>query len=293
MYSPSETFLKFRNKTTTGRISSLFPNFKPSQFKSLIRLVKDRFQVIEKESNPSIGLWNRPESLREIVAEVLPKDDSSLVWSDISNGVSEDLNTAFEKIFARYISRFDHKSQSHGKSDDDVWRSFKRDLEARNLLKFFEPKKITGKDDEVEFPLAWKNGVWHCVEPISFDLSAPDSIREKAHKYLGQLTSVSDSTEEFKLYIVAAKPSDNSLTEAYVKAIHILNKFPGSKEIYTEEQASTLADMFSKQILADVLSKELQFSANRLANRTTYLTDQSSSEPSNWTEKKKLPFLGD
>lgn len=280
MYSRNATFLKFRNKSTTGRISSLFPNFKPSQFKALLALVRNRVRVIEQESGPNVGLWRQADSLNEILSDVLPKDDSSLVWSDISNGVSDDLNVTFEKMFVRYITRFDHKSQSHGKSDDDVWRSFKKDLEKRNLLQFFEPKKISGKDDEVEFQLAWKNGIWHCVEPISFDLSAPDSIREKAHKFLGQLTSVSDSAEQFKLYIVAAKPSNASLIDAYDKAIHILQKIPGTKEIYAEEESSALAELFSNQILSDLMDKEPRYSIKL-----------SDAAPLSLTTNRKLPLL--
>ena len=267
MYSHGSMFLKFKHKTTTSRISSLFPNFKATQFKALIKLVSNRFRIIEQECNPNVGLWCQANSLKEVMLEVLPKDDSSLVWSEPSSGATPDLNLTFEKIFTRYITHFDHKQLTHGKSDDDVWRSFKRDLEKRNLLRFFKAKKISGEDDEVEFKLAWKNGVWHCVEPISFDLSAPDTIREKAHKHLGQLTSVSDSSEAFKLYIVAARPSDASLSDAFDRAIHILGKIPGTKEIYTEDQAGTLADLFSSQILADITTKEYPSYSARQDNR--------------------------
>lgn len=256
LHSHEAAFLKFRNKTTTGRISSLFPNFRASQFKSLVKLVAARFRVVEQECSPNVGLWEKSGSLKEILSQVLPEDDSSLVWSDVSSGASYNLDATFERIFDRFITRFDHKSHGHGKSDEDVWRSFKKDLEKRNLLQFFKTKKISGRDDEIEFPLAWKNGVWHCVEPISFDLSASDSIRDKAHKFLGQITSVADSNEQFKLYIVAAKPTDESLAGAFEKAMHILQKIPGAKEIYTEDQSAALAESFSERISADLLDKQ-------------------------------------
>lgn len=264
MHSRDAAFLKYRNKTTTGRISALFPNFKASQFRSLLKLVRSRFRVIEKEFNSGLGLWNRTETLKELLVEAFPKDDSAFVWSEISSGISDNLEVSFDKIFARYITRFDQKNLGHGKSDEDVWRSFKRDLERRNLLGYFEHTTISGKDDEVEFSLAWKNGIWHCVEPISFDLSAQETIRDKAHKFLGQLTSVSDSNEQFKLYIVAAKPRDPQLTDAFERAISILDKIPGDKEIYTEEQSSILADLFSTQISDDIAAKE----AGRVIART-------------------------
>ena len=255
VFSKDAMFLKFKNKTSTGRISALFPDFKARQFKQLIDLVKDRFQVIEKEFNSGLNLWARTESLNELLLETLPKDDSALVWSAVSNGVSSDMEIAFDKIYSRYITQFDHRSSSNGKSDEDVWRAFKRDLEQRNLLHYFERKKISSRDDEIEFSLAWKNGVWHCIEPISFDLSAQEKIRDKAHKYLGQLTSVSDSSERFKLYIVAAKPRDPSLVTAFERAMSILEKIPTDKQIFTEEQSSALADYLSAQIADDITEK--------------------------------------
>jgi hypothetical protein len=60
-------------------------------------------------------------------------------------------------------------------------------------------RRAFAKDDEIDFQHAWKNGAWHCLEPVSFDLLRADSIREKAHKVLGELTSLRDATEPFKV----------------------------------------------------------------------------------------------
>ncbi|MPM92896.1 hypothetical protein SDC9_140032 [bioreactor metagenome] len=251
MYSRDADFIKFKGKITTGRISGLFPTLKVSQYKSLMKLICSRFKVIEKESASGLGFAreiNSVSSLEEILSKSLPRDDGSLVWSGVSSGASENLETSFEKIYARFVTRFDSKQQAHGRSDDDVLRGFKRDLERRNLLSFFEPKKIAGHDDEFEFPVAWKNGIWHCVEPVSFDLSASESIREKAHKCLGQITSIADAEEKFKLYLVVAKPRDEALQAAYERAIHILDKIPAAKEIITEDQTDKLAEEFSSRI---------------------------------------------
>jgi hypothetical protein len=105
-----------------------------------------------------------------------------------------------------------------------VWRHFSRELENHQLSNFFVEKTISGRDDDVQFKSAWKNGIWHCVEPLSFDLTAADSIRDKAHRFLGQMTSVADAPEKFKLYLVLATPSEPALKPVFEQAVQILKK---------------------------------------------------------------------
>ena len=155
-----------------------------------------------------------------------------------------------DQLYERMVTRYDDQGQPAHRSDDDVWRHFKRGLEERRLLQHFQPKKITVQDDEVEFQYAWKNGVWHCLEPVSFDLSAAESIREKAHRYLGQMASVQGAAERFKVYLLVGKPLRDELRPAYANALSILGKMPVQKEIFTEEQATELAQLFSREVAA-------------------------------------------
>ena len=63
---------------------------------------------------------------------------------------------------------------------------------------------------------------WHCLEPVSFDLSSADSLREKAHKWLGQLLSVKEAKEPFKVYLLLGEPQNENLRPAFDKAVSIL-----------------------------------------------------------------------
>lgn len=250
MFSAEGNFLRFKCRSTTGRVTAMFPSVKHNSFKNLLEPIKSRFSLLEANSSANLKLWKRFESLDEVLNETVPKDDSSLVWSALSFGASNNLEAAFEKIFIRHVSKFDQKIVRSQKSDDDVWRVFRKDLEKRNLLEFFERKSISVRDDEVEFPFAWKNGIWHCVDPISFDLTAPDSIKDKAHRWLGQITSVMNSSDKFKVYLVVAKPQQAELASAFDKAIRILEKSPVPKEIYIEGEIDTLMDKLSSQVAA-------------------------------------------
>ncbi|WP_229496356.1 hypothetical protein [Massilia polaris] len=136
------------------------------------------------------------------------------------------------------------------RSDLDVLKNFSKELEQRHISKYFSEKTIEGSDDKVVFQSAWKNGVWHCVEPLSFDLAAPESIKAKARMYLGQMTSVADTPEKVKLYVVLGAPSDPLLRPAYEHAVQIVKKVSASfdQEIYAESEVGKLASNLQQQI---------------------------------------------
>jgi hypothetical protein len=153
-----------------------------------------------------------------------------------------------EALFDRLVSRYDERQQQERRTDEEVWRKYKRSLEARHLLRYLQPKRIAVQDDEVEFRYAWKNGVWHCLEPVSFDLSAAESIRDKAHRWLGQIQSVKDANEPFKVYLLLGEPEQENLRPAFDKAVSILHKIPVENEIIREEQAAEFSESFAREI---------------------------------------------
>ncbi len=128
--------------------------------------------------------------------------------------------------------------------------STKKDLEDKHVLGRLVPKTIVSRsnDDEIEFAHAWKNQQWHCIEPISFDLIDPDSIVEKAHRWLGQITSVQDSPERFKLYFLLGEPQTAGLRAAFGKAQNILNKMTAEKEFVREDESAKFAEEVADQI---------------------------------------------
>ena len=155
-----------------------------------------------------------------------------------------------EKLYERFVTRHDQKHSRESRQDEDVWKSFKRTLEARHVLHFFQPKTIEAPSDEVSFKHAYKNEKWHCLEPLSFDQTTPEGIKEKARKWLGQMVSVQDAPEPFKLYLLVGAPSDPELRPVFEKSLALLSKIPGQREIIQEEDADRLSERLAN-IVAD------------------------------------------
>lgn len=249
LYAPEAQFLSALCRPTYGRLSRVFPGVQPEHFKSLMHYIQSR---LEEEGGRIAGEleFEKPSNVMTFAHSILPQDDSTLQWSPSGSGRTENPEKALGNLFERMVMRYEEKPAQGGRTDEEVWRNFRRTLDERRLLQHFKPKKIVVQDDEVEFEYAWKNGIWHCFEPLSFDLAAPESIRDKAHRWLGQMASVQGGAEAFKVYFLVGAPQQENLRPAFANAISILRKIPGEREIALEQDAAALAAQLEKEVAA-------------------------------------------
>jgi hypothetical protein len=244
LLAPEARFMGYRFRKTYGRLAKAFPSVDGEAFRSIIRAIESQFDARAERLAIELPFGEQGNAFA-YATSVLPSDDSSLQWSPFGSGVTDDPQHALDHLFQRMVRRYDD-SQTARKTDDDVWRSFKHELETRRLLNLFAPKKIGVADDDIEFQYAWKNGIWHCLESLSFDLSSADGIRDKAHRWLGQMTSIQATDEQFKVYLLVGPPGEADLTPAFDKAVSILGKMPVSNEIFLEQQADDLSAEIEK-----------------------------------------------
>jgi len=250
LYAPDANFVSALCRTTYGRLTKVFPGMDGEVFKSLMRYIQSSFEAIGDRTAAELPLGGKAKNVMEIAVTVLPRDDSSLQWSEMGSGLTENPSATLEKIYNRVVQSYDQAQKASGRSEEDVWRKYRRDLEEKHVLARLVPKTIVSKskDDEIEFQHAWQNQQWHCIEPVSFDLLEADSIKDKAHRWLGQIASVRDSTEPFKLYMLLGEPQLERLKTAFIKAQNILNKMPGEKEFIRESDSAKFADEVAGQI---------------------------------------------
>lgn len=247
LFSAQQNKIISRFRNTISRISGVFPDFDRVHFRRTMRHVGHRFEEIDRRLNCELML--SPESLRSYIHTVIPKDDSSLQWSEIKSGVAfGSLDDELDDLFHRYVARYDAPHARERRTEQDIWKDFEKTLEAFSLPERFESKRISVRDDELEFKHAWKNGIWHCVEPVSFDLSDVDYLKDKAHRWLGQISSIQAAKEEFKLYLLVSPPKEIGLHAAFENAVSILKKIPVANEIYLEKEAERLASQIKMEM---------------------------------------------
>lgn len=253
LHAPDARFAGAVCRPTYGRLSKVFPGMNPEHFKSLMRYIQGRFDELGTQLADELPLHGT-RSIDELTQRVLPADDSALQWSAVGSGRTTDPAQTLEALFERMVMRYDEKTASQKKSEDDVWRHFKRTLETRQLLQYFEPKTVTVADDELTFDYTWKNGSLHCLEPVSFDLANADTIRDKAHRWLGRITSVTSAgAKPFHVYFLVGRPQDDQLEPAYKSALSILGRMPGGHKVFEENQV----DEFGREVAEEVRAHEV------------------------------------
>ena len=231
--------LRARVRSTIGRIKDIFPDLDRRTFVSAVKAVENAVGVVAREVSET-RLLHAGSDAGALARRALPVDYSSLQWSPVGTGLSDDAGKTFERLYERLVTRYDVKS-AHRRTDADVWRPVRDLLAERNIEVKLEPKEIIGKADDISFKHAWKNGVWHAYEPLSLDLADAEGIKDKARRWLGHLVAVEGaSADPVRVHFILGKPQTQVLIPAYEKAKAILLQAPGRPEIFEEDQIEGL-----------------------------------------------------
>lgn len=250
LLAPERHYVNALCRTTYGRLREVFPSLDGESFRAAMRHVTHEFERFQKELAEELALKPTAAGIKSFAHAVLGADDSSLQWSPMGTGLTADPGLTLEQLYDRFVMAHEPRAPAHRRQDEDVWKCFSLELQQRQVLRHFVKKTIAVDDDQIEFKHAWKNGVWHCLAPVSFDLSSADSIREKAHKWLGQLTSVSKAREDFKLYFLVGEPAQAELRSAFESALSILGKSTVEQEVVPENKASELSERLAAEVRA-------------------------------------------
>lgn len=248
LFVPSKGFVHYKMRGTIGRLKGVFPDIDRKAFLSSMAAVRKGLQLAAK-SEREAGFLKSEGDAAVIARRAVPPDDSSLQWSPSGTGLTANPEAALDRLFDRYVSRYDTHHRSR-RSDDDVWRPVRQKLEERNLAQHLQEKSISGGVDDIVFKHAWKNGQWHVYEPLSFDLADAEGIKTKAREWLGHLSAVvaDGKAEQFKPHFIIGAPTNPTLQDAYRSAIAILERAPNNAEVFEEAQLDKLVAQIEDEV---------------------------------------------
>ena len=63
---------------------------------------------------------------------------------------------------------------------------------------------VKTKSDNFEFDKAWKNGIWHCYEPLSLELQTKDNIKDKVYRWAGKIQGIKQAEEKINLTLLTS-----------------------------------------------------------------------------------------
>lgn len=234
--------------TAYGRVKAMFPAVDRTTFFEALAQAQRAIRAMAKQSLTS-DLFAEPVTAADIVRKALPVGDQGIQLGQTGNGATSDLGQRVQQIFDRHVRLYD-KPRQERRTDNDVWRPLRARFEQEEVADLFEPATIKAKLDEQKFKHTWRNGKLHCVEPLSFDLSDGDAIREKARNWLGRLSALDDARSEFKAYLVLAEPGNTRLKADFAKSLELLRK--ASEHVDCELVLETEADAFAMRLAAEM-----------------------------------------
>ena len=237
MHAPAASFLKVRTRKTIGRLKHAFPDLDRATFADAMQAVDRGFSTVAKQAN-MMALFDARTDARAHALKVLPDDDSALQWSQTGTGLTADPARAFERLYERYVARYD-SAPAKRRSDADVWQPIHDKFVERGINVPFEPRTVAGTRDQIVFEKAWKNGGWHACEPVSLDMASAERIMSKARRWRGHLAAVADgASERIDLHFLLGRPQNSSLMGAYETAKAVLAHAPFATEIVDEKDVN-------------------------------------------------------
>lgn len=250
MHAPETQRLKSKTRTSIGRLKGVFPDLDRMAFVAAMKSVTRALGKVEKQFQ-SDGMFKRSADAGSFAHLAVPLDDSSLQWSPVSTGLTEDFDKTFDWLYQRMVSRYDNRTSAR-RTDEDVWRPVREKIAERKISVPFEEKTVVGATDQIEFKHAWKNGAWHAYEALSLDLADADGIKDKARRWRGHLDAVFEgrSDPNLKLNFILGAPTDQRLIPAYENAVAILGHSPSKPKIYREGQIDDLVSEIEDEVRA-------------------------------------------
>lgn len=255
MFQPESRFLKAGFVRSVSRVSSFFPGLDGRNLQRRLRHLEGMIDEFSDHLNLDRQVrLEQPTSLEAITTRFLVKDDTSLQFSESKFGLDDDLEQAFSELNDRLVDNYMPDISADIRTDYDVWKKLYRPFfEKRNITNRLQAHKVTTAKDVIEFPYAWKNEIWHCYEPVTFDLKKADSVKNKVYRWVGRLDELRTADEPITLQLLAALPMDDPDLIAFVLD-KLDNKVFGSATVSVVRQQE--AEQFTRQVQEEIIDHE-------------------------------------
>ena len=254
LFDPEERFFRAKIDTTYGRITKTFPSANGEGYKRYAAHLRNAFEALEERLTSAQHGLIEEQSLDALLAPVIPRDDSAVRFGDVRTAISRNPPAMLDGLFERLVMRYARSPARTGRTDDDVWDTFKRPLLERHILERMTSHTVVTDYEEFVYGHAIKNGRWHCLQPISLDLMQSVTIRKKAREHFAEASIISEVADPPRLHWLVGAPrsEDADVQRAYGDAVGLLRQGATKygAEVHEEAEAEVLA-----KIVAELLDE--------------------------------------
>ncbi len=199
-----------------GRLSHFFGD--RVQGVAILSALKQLKKGLQKIKDGGLQKFDRIEA---VTNAALPPDDNGWYFSEAWAGRHFEHELAFEELYDRIIGQYQEESTKR-QDDAFAWKHvYKKHFDQYNLTPKLHAHKVTTSTDAFDFRYACKNGVWHCIQSLSFDLKHEGNIRDKIYRWDGIARELLTAKEPMKVYLLSIFPESPELTELLQKKLNV------------------------------------------------------------------------
>lgn len=231
----SQTLLwRFEDKKY-ARLSHFFgDNVQGSLVLSVLRQLNNKLRKISEEGLQGYG------QLDALTRSILTPDDNGWYFSQVWSGRHFDHRLNFDELYERIIGRYQEES-SRRQDDAYAWKNvYKKYFDRYNLTTKLHKHRVETDVDKFDFQHSCKNGVWHCLQSLSFALKNEGAIKDKIYKWDGFARELTTAREPMKVYLLSILPDNPDLIDL-LKAKLNVQRNNVEIRVIAEEEAEAIA----------------------------------------------------
>lgn len=251
LYCPDRRFVGARTTSTFERVKGAFPTADQVHLRRIGIAVQEVCEEWYRRENEELPLA-RSRDLASLLPALIPIEDAALQFSPIMSGVTADPERTLNELFERYVGQREERPERVTRNEHEIWRAFAKRLADPTLLKKLHPRVVKVRHYEWEFRHSWKNGAWHAVQELSFDMLDARDIKEKAVQWSGRLQTLRPRDQDVHVKMLVAVPPKSRPRQLRAAAQDgmaiLLEGVAEHAEVVPEDQSDRLA----RQIIDDL-----------------------------------------
>lgn len=194
-------FAQSRFQEHLARVSAAFPGASLPNIKAACRAIASSIRSMDKQP----GLFDGRTPV-DLFHQVIPAADAAFTTSELFRGITANPARMLDDLFRLYVDTPQREGVRH-RDEQEIMSGLLKQLKQRHVPTSYFVKKSVGPEEyQLSFKHVWTNGRMHALQPISFDLSTGDTIREKAAAWSGRLHAATPWKYEVTPHIVVARP---------------------------------------------------------------------------------------
>ena len=127
-------------------------------------------------------------------------------------------------------------------------KKYKKYFDEYGITAKLTEHEVETKYDSFQFDKAWKNEIWHCYLPVSFDLQNVENIRSKVYKWAGKLAELATAREFIDVTLLTSIPKRHLEWSGFIQEKLTLN----STEITVKLVSEVEAEKFARRLIREM-----------------------------------------